>query len=53
MIVEWSLGFAERRREEEQVIEEGRRGEEEYGLLLCLDLSAVPFTLSSKCCSTS
>lgn len=54
MILEWSLRFAEGRRgKEEQVIEGGRRGAEEHGPQLCLDLSAVPFTLASKCYSTS
>jgi len=56
MIVKWNsgVGFVKRRSaEEERVIEGGGRGEEEYGLLFCLDLSAVAFSLSSKCYSTS
>lgn len=48
--VKWSLGRAGKQK---QVTEGGRRGEDKYGALICLDLSVVLFIHSSKGCSTS
>lgn len=56
MILKCNLGsgFVTRRAgEEEQVTTGGRQGEEEHGPFFCVDLSAVPLSYSSKCCSAS